>query len=72
MNGWLEKIHNCGFTASISIDDEPIVDLYWIDRFGPQQHRFNGYDIDLLLAGALLFAETYDAYVNTAPGCFLL
>lgn len=66
---WLDKIHNCGFTASIDIDDEPAVTLHWVGRLGPETHVFRGSNIDLLMAGALLFAETYDAYVNTAAHC---
>lgn len=59
MNKWLETIHDYGFTASINIDDEPVVTLHYFDASGPKQWEFTGNDVDSILQSALEFAESY-------------
>jgi len=70
MNEWLEKIHNCGFSADVMFtkDGDKMIVLHW-KTTSRQLKIFRDADADYCLDSALRFAETYDAFINTSAEC---
>jgi hypothetical protein len=72
MNDWFDKIHNAGFSVDtiFTMDGDKMIVLHYFDYRGFRKLRvFKGIDADNLMAEALQWAETYDAYVNTSCPC---
>lgn len=72
MNDWFDKIRNCQCEADVLFtkDGDYMVVLWYCAAGRPKQLRiFRGIDCDVLLYQALGFAETFDAYCNTAAIC---